>query len=245
MLIKSLLNGKKIDLTGDNITIQSDNFSVDETGRIKATAGEIGGFTTTKNDFNSNLFSTYSYSQDDLSKIAEYMLGEIELTPEEFELYDVDNNNIVDAIDYMMISQYINTGISEENPGAVTLTNGDVFNTFAIKDGTGEKVININMFRSYIKTLFSNLITTNKINAGNIQTGEITITPIANEPTSVYVSFDTEFDEVPKVVATPVATVPGTTVKGVSTTNISTSGFTLWLTRTNSADTTVKWIAIS
>jgi hypothetical protein len=39
------LSGKKIDLTSDNITIDSTNFSVTKDGKITATSGEIAGWT--------------------------------------------------------------------------------------------------------------------------------------------------------------------------------------------------------
>ena len=160
-LIKYLLNGKTIDLTGDNIVIKSDNFSVDETGKVTATSGEIGGFTTTANEFSSELYSSYAYSRTDLDKIRDYILEEITLTEEEIELYDVDKNGIIDAVDYMMINNYIATGTSAETPGEVKWTNGDVFNTFTIKNGTGERIVGLNAFRSYIKYLDANIISLN------------------------------------------------------------------------------------
>ena len=161
MLIKYLLSGKTIDLTGDNIVIKSDNFSVDETGKVTATSGEIGGFTTTANEFSSELYSSYAYSQTDLNKIRDYILEKITLTQEETELYDVDKNGVVDAVDYMMINNYIATGTSSETPGEVKWTNGDVFNTFTIKNGTGERIVGLNAFRSYIKYLDANIISLN------------------------------------------------------------------------------------
>lgn len=244
MLIKFLLNGKTIDLTSDIIKIQSESFSVDETGKVKATAGEIGGFTTTENEFSSDLYSAYVYSQTDLDKIRDYIMGTVTLTAEEIELYDVDKNGIVDSVDFMMLSLYIGTNTSQENPGKVSWTNGDVFNTYTIKDGTGETIVNLNAFRNYIKTLFSKSITTERINAGNIQAGIVTMTPVANEPTSIDIVFDTEFSEVPKIVATPNSAVPGTKVTGIGVTERTTEGFTLWVTRTNNTATSIMWIAI-
>lgn len=42
---KISLSGKTINLTSDNIVIQSTNFSVDKNGKITSTSGEIGGWT--------------------------------------------------------------------------------------------------------------------------------------------------------------------------------------------------------
>lgn len=244
MLIKYLLNGKTIDLTSDIIKIQSDNFSVDETGKAKATAGEIGGFNLTSDKLNSELYSKYAYSQTDLDKIRDSIMGTITLTQEEQELYDVDGDGEITAVDYMMIGNYISTGTSQENPGEVAWTNGDVFKTFVIKDGTGDTIINLNAFRNYIKILFGDIITVGRINAGNIQGGTVTVTPVANTPTSIDIMFDTEFDIIPNVNATAITAVPGTKVTGIGVSNITETGFTLWVTRNNNTDTIVNWTAI-
>lgn len=234
ILIKYLLNGKTIDLTGDNIVIQSDNFSVDETGKVTATAGEIGGFTTTASEFNSDIYSEYDFTEEDLAKIQRYIMEEITLTPEEIAVYDVYKDGVVDARDYMMIKNYIGTGISKSNPGKVTISNGDVFNIYTIKDGNGNDIVNLNAQECYIQ----------RLRVGNIQSGVESINPEANTPTSVNVEFSNEYSSPPVVVATPVTTVPGKTVTGVGVNNITTTGFTLWVTRTNTTETSVNWIAI-
>ena len=153
MPIKFLLNGKTIDLTADETTIDSDNFSVDKTGKVKATSGEIGGFDMTADSFSSKIYSEYDFTEEDLIKIRNYMMETGTLTEDELALYDVYKDGVVDARDYMLISHYIASGITKELPGKVTLTNGDVFNTFTIKDGIGEDLVNLNAFESKIKSL--------------------------------------------------------------------------------------------
>lgn len=244
MLIKYLLNGKTLDLTSDIIKIQSENFSVDETGKVTATAGEIGGFTTTADSFSSDIYSEYDFTEEDLTKIQNYIMGTGTLTDNELNLYDVYKEGNVDIRDYVMISNYIYTGITKSTPGKVTWSNGDVFNTFTIKDGTGTDVINLNALESYIKELRANSITTGRINAGNIQGGTVTVTPVANTPTSIDIMFDTEFDIIPNVNATAITAVPGTKVTGIGVSNITETGFTLWVTRNNNTDTIINWTAI-
>lgn len=244
MLIKYLLNGKTIDLTSDIIKIQSKNFSVDETGKVTATEGEIGGFDMTVDELSSDLYSSYIYSQADLDKIRDYIMGTATLAAAEIELYDVDRNGTVDAVDYMMIGNYIATGTSKDNPGKVKWTNGDVFNTFTIRDGTGNQIVNLNAFRNYINTLFSSSINTNRIIAGNIQYGFVDITPKANIPTSIEILFNNQYSEPPIVVASAETGAPGTDVKGATPSNVDTTGFSLYLTRSNTATTRVFWLAI-
>lgn len=78
-----------------------------------------------------------------------------------------------------------------------------------------------------------------------IAVGRVNISPTANTPSSVAVTFPSgRFTEPPTVVTTPGSTVPGTTVTGTAATGISASGFSAWVTRTNTTTTTVLWVAI-
>lgn len=78
-----------------------------------------------------------------------------------------------------------------------------------------------------------------------IQHGNVSITPsAANTPTSKIVTFDKEFSASPNIVASAHTSVPGTIVLGVGTTNRSTTGCNILVTRINTTETTVNWIAI-
>lgn len=78
-----------------------------------------------------------------------------------------------------------------------------------------------------------------------VQHGNISITPsAANTPTSKAITFKKEFSGSPDIIATPHTSVPGTTLLGVGTASRSTTGCTIWVTRTNTTDTTVNWIAV-
>lgn len=60
-----------------------------------------------------------------------------------------------------------------------------------------------------------------------------------------HVSFNTPFSKIPVVVVSPLSAVPGTTIKGVSVSAIGKEGFDIYVTRTNTTDTYVEWIAIA
>ena len=78
-----------------------------------------------------------------------------------------------------------------------------------------------------------------------IQHGNVSISPsAANTPTSKAVTFAKEFSGSPDIVASGHTSVPGTTLLGVGTASRSTTGCTIWITRTNTTDTTVNWIAV-
>jgi hypothetical protein len=82
------------------------------------------------------------------------------------------------------------------------------------------------------------------LTAGNIAAGRVTITPTAaNTPTSFNVTGLNLKGTNIRVTATPGTSLPGTQVTGVGVTNVSSTGFTLWLTRTNTTSTGIDWIA--
>ena len=78
-----------------------------------------------------------------------------------------------------------------------------------------------------------------------IQRGSVTITPTAaNTPTSFDLTFPKEFSGTPTVIVTAATSVPGTTVLGAGVNSVSKTGCKIWVTRANTTDTVVNWIAV-
>lgn len=77
-----------------------------------------------------------------------------------------------------------------------------------------------------------------------LQWGVETITPVANTPTAKAVKFAVAYTSVPMVLTTAITTVPGTSVSGNASANISTTGFDAYVTRNNTTNTSVGWVAI-
>ncbi len=74
--------------------------------------------------------------------------------------------------------------------------------------------------------------------------GIVSITPVANSPTSTSVTFPVgRFSATPIVLATAVTTVIGSAVQGVAVSGQSSTGFTAWVYRTNTTATTINWQA--
>jgi uncharacterized protein YaiE (UPF0345 family) len=71
-----------------------------------------------------------------------------------------------------------------------------------------------------------------------------TITPVANTPTAKAVKFAVAYTSIPMVLTTAITTVPGTSVSGNASANITTTGFDAYVTRNNTTNTSVGWIAI-
>lgn len=81
--------------------------------------------------------------------------------------------------------------------------------------------------------------------AANIASGQVTITPVANTPTSIEVSgLALAGAGTTRAFATANTLVPGSTVLEVSTTSVTETGFLIWVYRTNTTATIVRWWAI-
>lgn len=77
-----------------------------------------------------------------------------------------------------------------------------------------------------------------------LQWGSVSITPVANTPTSADVVFPIAYDTTPNIQVSAVSGVPYTNVLGYSHLNDSATGTTLCVTRTNATATVLRWFAI-
>lgn len=77
-----------------------------------------------------------------------------------------------------------------------------------------------------------------------IQWGSTSITPVANTPTSVEITFPISYTSTPCIMTSGLTSVPGTMVLGEGHNNDSSTGTTLWVTRTNTTATVVRWLAV-
>ena len=126
MQIKYLLNGKELNLTGDNIKIKSNNFNVDEEGNlicknatvegtIDSINGTIGGWTINNEGFtNGTVFinsdgSTTVYTVADLIIIRNYIMNleGFELSDAMIRHYDFNGDGQITAADYVRLQNKI------------------------------------------------------------------------------------------------------------------------------------------
>lgn len=77
-----------------------------------------------------------------------------------------------------------------------------------------------------------------------VQWGTTSIAGGAGEPTSQEITFPIDYDTIPFVVESLVSTVPGTIVLGSGHGSDSVSGTTLYVNRVNTANTSLRWVAI-
>jgi hypothetical protein len=81
------------------------------------------------------------------------------------------------------------------------------------------------------------------LRAPNIVTGVVTITPVANTPTSITVSGLNVPGTIHRAFVTASSAVPGT-VAECTATNVTANGLTVWINRANTTNTTVWYLIV-
>ena len=74
-----------------------------------------------------------------------------------------------------------------------------------------------------------------------LESGWVTITPVANTPTGAFVTFKRHYEKKPTVLVTASSGVIGTQLLGASTNGITNDGANIVITRTNTTPTTVHY----
>ncbi|MGG4039890.1 beta strand repeat-containing protein [Heyndrickxia ginsengihumi] len=161
-------------------------------------------------------------------------------------------------------NQILTGNLTASRGGAINLNNGDIIgangiylNDAANVDGEGivfpwstsTNVLDVTQadcLRAYNGRLLLNGDVVHTEKSMMIANGYVVITPSSgNTPTYKTVSFGKTFPVVPNVVVTPNSTVPGTTVTGWGVTDVTTTGCKIWVTRTNTTDTGLHWVAVA
>lgn len=167
---KISLTGKEIDLTGDEIIIKSNNFNVDEDGKIKSTSGEIGGYSIGADKLTADIIPPYDYTKADKEKVMKYIMKEITLTPEEIKKYDLTGDGKVTTLDYVKIYKFVESNTSSTSPGKVIIDSKDATHTIVLRDGNGTERTRVSMIDISTDQLYAtnasinNLVTDNLTN---------------------------------------------------------------------------------
>ncbi|MBQ9023819.1 MAG: tail fiber domain-containing protein [Bacilli bacterium] len=177
------MKGKEFNLTADNMTIESENFGVSEEGRIRATSGEIGGFNLESDKFDSMSSKTFNYTQEDLTRIQQIILGNIIATDEDYEKYDLNNNHLIDGQDSLRISKIVNGRLSPTQVCKYIINSQDPVRCISIKDENESNDIAVfGMFGGYVRDLSALQITaTNNLSLKPTNSSGSTISMFAED----------------------------------------------------------------
>jgi hypothetical protein len=74
--------------------------------------------------------------------------------------------------------------------------------------------------------------------------GTVSITPVANTPTKATVNFPVAFTTIPTALVSIVTGYPGNIVLGASSNNITTSSVDIYITRTDTTSTAIRYLLI-
>ena len=100
------IKNKVFNLQSDEIEIESPNFSVSKEGKIISKSGEIGGFKLTNTAFSTHVKDSYTYTQTDATRVLEIANGST-ATEAEKKKYDVNEDGVIDRLDYTIILRKI------------------------------------------------------------------------------------------------------------------------------------------
>ena len=149
------LSPEKITLDSNRLEINSTYFKLDEDGRIESTSGKIGGYNLEADNFNTEIKTELGFSlntQEEFNaigtKINNYISGNGTLTDEELQLYDINDDGMVDRNDLLRI-QRIFYGYEKLN-GTFKIDSRDGTKTliFTSDDGEVTGYLGLNGFKT-------------------------------------------------------------------------------------------------
>lgn len=152
--IVSMINASAdvITLNSNRLIINSSNFILDADGNITATGGDIGGFSLGANILTTNLVSPYVYTQEDVDRVHQIVLGNITPTYEDYEKYDIERSGTIDTFDNLAIKRYVN-GTSDFT-GKFELNSSNSLQAIQITNNVDNEIwCNFGIFGGYVRNL--------------------------------------------------------------------------------------------
>lgn len=148
-----------VNLVGNTVTIESDNFTLDADGRIDATSGEVGGFNLSETTLDSPIYPIRKiyrdgeyveeefeiYPTEFTDAIREILLSGRTPTQEEIELYDLTGDGRITSQDYALARATQVFNIDKDHPGRLSLNTKSVNNVLTIYDKDDNERVNLSM----------------------------------------------------------------------------------------------------
>lgn len=165
-------SGTKINLTDGSIDTK--NFKVSSNGSINSVSGNIGGFSLGEHQFVTTVSKQYNFTQTDVTKLRNYIMGTGTLTDAEKELYDVTGDGQLTAQDYGIMTDIINNTSGKYPNQKVTATfildTEEAKRSIKILDSLNKISTSIGLF-----SISSNNISTNHLQTNGISSNSISI----------------------------------------------------------------------
>lgn len=163
--VVSMINASAdiINLKGNRVTIDSDNFELTADGKITATAGDIGGFDLTENEFKTNISVTRNYTNADTEKLQKYLIGEITLTNEELDYYDANGDGVLNILDLLRMQRIILGHDSPTTTGTFEINSTSTLKSLAFKDENGKTTTSVGLEGIGTKNLSADVLSVDSI----------------------------------------------------------------------------------
>lgn len=154
------IGGKFIVTEDGSMTARDGNFA----GTVTAGKGEIAGFLINQNSISKTQVTTYNYSQADIDRIKNIIIGNISPTASDYARLDITGDGLITAMDYTIIRNMVemygnnlNTSISISNntkDGYITVKNNTTGTTiFKI----GYHSVNVNVLSAALQIITSDI----------------------------------------------------------------------------------------
>lgn len=99
--------------------------------------------------FKTNTETQYTYSQSDIEKIKQHIIGTTTLTQAQIDLYDINNDGRISASDYTMIKNKItDNGGTFTYKGSFEINPDSVNENIIIRDENGSVITSIGLYRN-------------------------------------------------------------------------------------------------
>ena len=129
-----------INLQSNRFIVESTNFGVSQDGTVRSEAGKIGGWTIGEHSLSCDIVPPYDYSQSDVDRIQQIILGTITPTQDDYEKYDFDKNGVINAYDLGVCNKLVVSNLMNSNPGKLIFDTSDWFNPIKIINSSGQVV---------------------------------------------------------------------------------------------------------
>ena len=112
-------------------------------GELNSEAGTIGGWHIEGYSLCCDIVPPKDFTQADVDKISNFLIGAGTLTDEEKELYDINRDGVISAADRLFVQRFMKHGLTKSKPGKLVLDTSDWFFPIKIVNSEG---VNISWF---------------------------------------------------------------------------------------------------